>query len=110
MRKMSRKKFSDETMKKVKWVVKMYREWRECRDDDNSIVDLGIKWKMWIKLHFFKVCVVSLLKSKRLDGSEFPGKTLYDIVICVQFHMETCGFNWRLLSNDEFKRHQVHLR
>ena len=39
---------------------------------------------------------------KKLDGTEFPGKTLYDIVICVQFYLETLGFSWKLLNNEAF--------
>ena len=40
---------------------------------------------------------------KKVDGSEYPGKTLYDIVICVQFHLETLGFAWKLLNEEGFK-------
>ena len=40
---------------------------------------------------------------KKLDGSEFPGRTLYDIIVCVQFHLETLGFAWKLLNDDNFK-------
>ena len=40
---------------------------------------------------------------KKLDGSDFPGKTLYSMIICIQFHLETKGYSWRLLSNDVFK-------
>ena len=38
-----------------------------------------------------------------MDGSEFPGKTLYDILICVQFHLETLGFGFRLLNEESFQ-------
>ena len=40
---------------------------------------------------------------KKLDGSDFPGRTLYDIVICIQFHLESIGFAWKLLNQDRFK-------
>ena len=36
---------------------------------------------------------------KKVDGSNFPGKTLYDILVCVQFHLECLGFAFRLISD-----------
>ena len=37
-----------------------------------------------------------------LDGYDFPAKTLYQIVICVQFCLETQGFPCRLLQDKNF--------
>ena len=39
---------------------------------------------------------------KKLDGSDFPGKTLYEILISIQFHLETLGLTWKLLNNKNF--------
>ena len=41
---------------------------------------------MYVLVHF-------LTEVKKIDGSDFPGKTLYDILICVQFYLETLGFS-----------------
>ncbi len=38
---------------------------------------------------------------KRQDGSEFPGRTLYNIVLLLQFHLEKTGRMWKLLSDSE---------
>ena len=38
-----------------------------------------------------------------MDGNDFPAKTLYEIIICVQFHLETIGFGWKLLGSEVFK-------
>ena len=40
---------------------------------------------------------------KKMDVSNFPGKTLYDIIICVQFHLETLSYSWKLLNEEKFK-------
>ena len=40
---------------------------------------------------------------RKLDGSDFPPKTLYQIVLCVQFHLETLGFNWKIIDEETFK-------
>ena len=105
MTKLSLKVFSPETMKKVRWAVKMYREWRDHRhslglqfidcdlDDVNSITMESLK---------FAMCRF-LTEVKKMDGTNFPGKTLYDIVVCVQFHLETLGFTWKLINENMFR-------
>ena len=40
---------------------------------------------------------------KKVDGQDFPGKTLYDILICVQFHLESMGIYWKLLNEEIFQ-------
>ena len=40
---------------------------------------------------------------RKLDGSLFPGKTLYDIVVCVQMYLETYGFKWKLIDDTDFR-------
>ncbi len=37
------------------------------------------------------------------DGGEYEGKTLYDIVICLQFHFEKSGLFWKLIDDAEFQ-------
>ena len=44
-----------------------------------------------------------LTEIKKLNGKEYPGKTLYDLVICLQFHLKSNGISWKLLSHDDFK-------
>ena len=43
------------------------------------------------------------MEIKKLDGTEYPGKTLYDIVICLQFHLECLGFSFKLINGDQFR-------
>ena len=38
----------------------------------------------------------------KVNGEQFPAKTLYEIMMCVQFHLESIGFMWRLLSDKNF--------
>ena len=48
--------------------------------------------------------VTSSQKLKKLDGTNFPGKTLHDIVICLQLLLNTIVFTWKLLNEDNFQR------
>ena len=95
---LAHKNFSGENLKKIKWVRKMFAEWREvcnfehCHDDyiNCDLEDMST------------ITVDSLVSGMRrfiteirkMDGNDFPPKTLYQIVLCVQFHLETKGITW----------------
>ena len=38
----------------------------------------------------------------KVNGEQFPAKTLYEMVMCVQFHLDSVGFMWRLLNHEKF--------
>ena len=40
---------------------------------------------------------------KKVNGDDFPGKTLYDIIVCIQFHLECLEFQFKLINDDAFK-------
>ena len=39
---------------------------------------------------------------RHIDGKPFPGKTLYEIVVCIHMYLETYGFTWKLIDDIEF--------
>ena len=39
---------------------------------------------------------------RKLDGQHFPGKTLYEIIVSVQMHLETFGLTWKLIDGNNF--------
>ncbi len=48
-------------------------------------------------------CLCSFLHEVRhQDGQEYPGKTLYDLVLCIQFHLEKQGVFWKLVDDADF--------
>ena len=106
MEKLTCKKFSDETNKKINWVFRMFQDWRNYRNslgnlhiidcdlsDINSISEVSLK---------FALCRF-LTEVKKLDGSDFPPETLYEICLCLQFYLESKGFAWRLITDERFK-------
>ena len=99
------KNFSPETMKKVKWVTGMYRDWRNYRNNNPQLesIDCDLDEVCTITEDSLIYAVTRFLTEvKKLDGTDFPGKTLYGILVCVQFHLETLGIVWKLLNNDVF--------
>ena len=102
---LTHKNFSKETMKKVKWVLKMYREWRNYRQV-NGFEQIGcdLDNKDTISRDGLIFALTRFITEvKKVDGSDFPGKTLYEIVVCIQFHLETLGFGWKLINEEGFK-------
>ena len=101
---LSHKNFSPDTMKKVKWVRNMYvtlRNHRNTSGVEQIVCDLEKKETFSETDLAYALCRF-ITEVKKLDGTEFPGKTLYDIVICVQFYLEILGFSWKLLNNEAF--------
>ena len=40
---------------------------------------------------------------KEVDELDFPGKVSYKIIICMQFHLQTLGFPWKMINDDSFR-------
>ena len=103
---LTRKSFSDETTKKVHWVKQMFNDWKEfrCNSAHLESVDCDIDHPELLSKEVLSKAVCKFITEvKKLDGGDFPPRTLYDIVICLQFWMEHNGFNWKLISDSEFQ-------
>ena len=101
---LSHKNFSDETMKQVHWVHKMYHEWcnyRHSNGFDQITCDLEDKAMITVESLKFALCQF-ITEVKRLDRKYFPGKTLHHLIICIQFHLECLGFAFKLVNNPAF--------
>ncbi len=106
--------FSLNTDKKVQWVSDLYRDWWyiRCRE---PTCNLRIKWaslesiKNGSKANFCYAMCHFISEVRRRDGKEFPGKMLHEIVICMQFHLQKIGVEWKLLEGPDFVklRHTV---
>ena len=102
---MSKKTFAPETTKKINWVIKMYSDWCQYR---NAIPSMEFIYCDLDDLHTItqgNLCFAMMrfiTEVRKLDGSMFPGKTIYDLVVCVQMHLETFGFTWKLIDDPEF--------
>ena len=104
--KLAKKNFSDETMKKVNWATRMYNDWRIHRNcsADLQNISCDIFDMDTINCESLVFALTRFITEvKKLDGSDFPGKTLYEILICIQFHLETMGYGYKLISDEGFK-------
>ena len=102
---LKRKTFSDETMKKVNWAKRMYNDWRLFRESQPNLKTYLCNlddMETVNKQDLNDAMCRFISEVKKVDGSDFPPKTLYDIVICVQFWLETQGLAWKLLTDEVF--------
>ncbi len=99
--------FSVNTDRKVQWVCEMYRDWW-FRCVSQVQCDSRIKWanledcKSGSKSNFCYALCHFVTEIRRKDGKEFLGKTLHEIVICLQFFLQKSGIEWKLLDDPEF--------
>lgn len=108
---LSVKHFVENKDRKVKWCVNMYCQWCVQRNkvqgmekilaDIDVIVILTAPNLVFALSRF--ICEIC-----KLDNTKFPLKTVYDIIIMIQFHLEKLGLHFKLLDGTEFVRlHQV---
>ncbi len=40
-------------------------------------------------------------RGEKMNGDEYPPKTIYEMVVCVQMHLEMQGIFWKLLDDSD---------
>ena len=98
------------TNAKVKWAVKAYRDGRNKRLSDPVSYDYRIYEsdvdqvdKLEKKVLEFSLCKFIAEVTKVKDGSDYPGRTLYEIVVSIQKHLQHNGLNWKLVEGNDFQ-------
>ena len=102
---LSHKNFSEETLKQVQWVRKMYHEWRSYRNSQGlAFIHCDLEDKATITAESLKFALCRfIMEVKKIDGHDFPGKMLYHLVVCIQFHLECLGFAFKIINDPTFK-------
>ncbi len=101
---LAHKKFAPETEKKIHWVTNMYHQWQIQRNKNPELVyifvDLDDIPSLTKRNLSYGMCRF-ITEIKKLNGGDFPPKTIYEIVICVQMFLESKGIFWKLLDDKE---------
>ncbi len=107
LEKLSKKAFAESTEQKINWAVDLFCQWRFSRLARNfcqkEILEGDVDSLNISKSCLFYSLCAFLNKVKRKDGTEFPGKGLYNLIIMIQFYLEKRGFMWHLVDDPEFK-------
>ncbi len=94
------KSFAPKMKCKINWALTMYSQWRVLQIHEH-VPDLEKC------LDLEKSSVQSALCSfitevRKMDGTDFPPKTLYEIVVCIQMSLESHGIYWKFLEDESF--------
>ena len=105
---LSGKKFALNTERKILWAVVLFWDWKTERMRDlecpTEILWCSLEDKSLSKSHLCRTLCSFVNEVQRKDNKEYPGKTLYDLVLCVQFYLEQKGIFWKLIDDQEFVR------
>ncbi len=105
---LSGKKFSLNAERKISWAIELFRDWKTERMKDpeclTEIMWCSLEDKTLTKSHLCRTLCSFVNEVRRKDSQEYPGKTLYDLVLCVQFYLEQKGIFWKLIDDQEFVR------
>ena len=74
---MSKKSFSDESLKKIRWVRHMYAEWRMLRNEDGNFgyISCDLEDVKTINVHDFVFGMCRFITEvKKMNGQNFPAK------------------------------------
>ncbi len=104
-----KKTFSVNTNRKIDWAVGLFKSWRQHRLWTDVVEVFQIGWCNIdaddLNAEHLSFCLCSFVNEVRhQDGKEFPGKSLYELVVLIQFYLERRGIFWKLIDGPEFKR------
>ncbi len=103
---LSKWKFAVNTERKIKWVLGIYCQWCEhkladkrcdiriCKSDIHFPSKLQLT-DMAYSLRMF------LTEARKLDSSEYPPRTLYQMILCIQMFFEKHKVFWKLLGKGD---------
>ncbi len=92
----------------MQWAVHLFDSWRQNRlrmlTCLHKIMFCNLKEPLRVNKHQLgKVLSFFIAEFRHRDGGEYEGRTLYDVIICLQFHFEKADIFWRLIDDPEFQ-------
>ena len=106
LKKMKLKKRSET---KVKWAVNCFNEWRQarlgCGEIDEIVLKTDLSEVETLTKENLEYCMTWFIPEvmKVRGEGEYPGKTLYQMVVAIQKHLEINKVRWRLIHGSEFQ-------
>ncbi len=85
----------------------MFHSWYVSRNRNPDVVPITVdldRPEMITKQGLCYVLCHFIIEIKKINSQEYPPKTIYEMVICVQMFLETYRLFWKILDNkdDEF--------
>ncbi len=101
---LSGKTFAASTDRKIAWAKKLFEDWKRARNEFNErgSIRVNLEAKEVNKSELCAALCQFLTEVRRADGHDYPGNTLYSIVVMLQLHYEKMGQTLKLIDNPEF--------
>ena len=98
-----------QTFNKMQWGVRAYNDWRDdkIRDSENCypfIVRSDLKNLESLEVNDFceSLCMFTPQVTKVKTGKDYPGKTLYEMIVSIQKFLNQNNKPWKLIEGPEF--------
>ena len=109
LQELKKNKLKRRTYAKMMWGVNTYKEWRIYILSNPSTFDVRVFESdleridlLNVETFQYAMCKFVAEVTKAKDGSEYPGKTLYHLVISVQKFLNEKGLDWKLVESNAF--------
>ena len=108
LRELKKNTLERRTHAKMMWGVNTYKQWGNHVLSDYRTFDVRISEADLDRVGMLNVENIKFALCKfvaevtKQDGSEYPGKTLYHLIISIQKYLNEKGFNWKLVESREF--------
>ena len=106
LEKLSEKTFAASTERKIQWAVKLFQNWHFSRirvpECDGRLRWCDIEDGRIQPSNLAHCLCMFLSEVRHVDGTEYPARTLYSIVVMLQMHFDKMGKLWKLIDGDEF--------
>ena len=96
------------TFSKMQWGVRAYSQWRESKLNDPinfdvRVYEADLKNVLLLPKESFKHAMCMFIPEVvKLDGTDYPGRTLYELVTSIQKYLHQKKLFWKLLDDSEF--------
>ena len=100
--------YQDRIEAKMRWAVKLYKDWHQMRldrvDYEDEIYEADIENIANVTKEKFKFALCRFIceVKKSKDQGDFPGHTLYQILCSIQNYLRKKEINWKLVHGTEF--------
>ena len=111
MKELKENRLKKRTFAKVQWAVRAFKDWRNTKLSDPTTYDYliyesDIEKVEKLSIDSFQFCMCKFISevTKQKDGSDYPGRTLYQMCVSIQKHLNHNGINWKLVEGHEFRQ------
>jgi hypothetical protein len=96
------------TEKKIKWAIDLFRGWQLQRNEKAianpamNISPIYVTLEEMTKDEINYSVSRFICEVKKMNGEEYPGETLHELVICIQLHFDLKGKPLKFLSDPHY--------